>query len=369
MSDELGAVRSFFRQYGGTAVGATPVQPNLMPDDEESSDAIDRTVEVEEDEWAPILVREAPARPGEYPERFIDGSQDVLCVRAPRGWPIPMVLSEIGAVALRSVSSARGGLAFEREFSKVERVLSFVADPFPWEQIEGFATALANRPELALRVLLANRPKDKHNPFDYEVMRTQARARAQQEMTTLERLALGLHRNTATLVDGPLSRVMGSPDIGRALVVGAAKTQSANHLHERGWRTLFDLGKRHRTPVYKCESKGTEGGRFPVAMWFVKLATGPQLAPNWGHIRVEVQWDQFLARVDLESKEKDFSFVNRLSGWLIDARCRTDGYARMPVSLDPIVRAEESLKPLFTPLAVLANRLYRTAGLFRGGEL
>jgi hypothetical protein len=61
--------------------------------------------------------------------------------------------------------------------------------------------------------------------------------------------------------------------------------------------------------------------------------------------------------------------VNRLSRWLIDARCRTDSYARMPVSLDPIVRAEDALKPLFTPVPVLVNRLYRTAGLFRGNEL
>ena len=38
------------------------------------------------------------------------------------------------------------------------------------------------------------------------------------------------------------------------------------------------------------------------------------------------------------------------------------------MSLDPIVRAEEALKPLFTPLPVLVNRLYRQAGLFRRSE-
>ncbi len=367
MSVDREAVRKFFRQYGGAAVGATPVQPNLMPEDDEPTDIVVRAVEVDEDAWEPIPVSEAPAKVGEHPERFVDGSQTgepVLCVRAPRGWPIPMVLSEIGAVAMNTVPTPRGGHAFEREFCKVERILSFVADPFPWEEVEAFATALANNAELELRVVLANRPKEEHNPFDYEIMRTQARARAQQEMTTLERLALSQHRDVPTLMDGPLSRVMGSPDVNRALVVGAAKTQSSNHLHERGWRTLFDLKPGQRTPVYKCESKGTDGGRFPVAMWFVKLAGGPRLAPNWGHIRVEVQWGQFEKKF-----AGDFGFVGRLSRWLIDARCRTDSYARMPVSLDPIVRAEESLKPLFTPLSLLANRLYRTAGLFRGGEL
>ena len=83
---------------------------------------------------------------------------------------------------------------------------------------------------------------------------------------------------------------------------------------------------------------------------------------------MEVPWGQFLRRVRIDDP-KDFGFVNRLSRWLIDARCRTDSYARMPVSLDPIVRAEDALKPLFTPTQVLVNRLYRTAGLFRGNEL
>lgn len=54
--------------------------------------------------------------------------------------------------------------------------------------------------------------------------------------------------------------------------------------------------------------------------------------------------------------------------WLLAARCRAAGYARMPVSLEPVVRAEDGLKPLFTPFPVLVNRLYRTAGLFRRGE-
>ena len=45
MSTDREAVRKFFRQYSGTAVGATPIQPTLQPEDEESTFAIDRTVE------------------------------------------------------------------------------------------------------------------------------------------------------------------------------------------------------------------------------------------------------------------------------------------------------------------------------------
>lgn len=363
MTTDTDAVRRFFHAYAATPVGSTPVQPNVSADDNtDQPDEIDRAVEVPERDWKPFVLGEAPARAGEFPRRFVDGSQagqPVLCVRAPQGWPVPLVLSEVGAVALKTV-----GRGFEREFVAVERVLSFVADPFPWAEVEAFASALLNKPELNLRVLPANRPSEAHSPFDYEVMRTQARARAQQEMTTLERLALSADRNTETLVDGPLNRVTGAPKADSSLIVGVAKTQSADYLHDHGWRALLNLQPGQRTPAFRYEGVRGEHGGMPVLSWYLKLAGGPRLAPNWGYVRVEVPWGQFEHQF-----RNDFGFVNRLSRWLIDARCRTDSYARMPVSLDPIVRAEDALKPLFTPVSVLVNRLYRTAGLFRGNEL
>jgi hypothetical protein len=364
MTTDSDAVRRFFRSYAAEPVGPTPAQPNVSPDDEDgdAAESIDRTIEKAEDEWEPLTVLEQPAKDGEFPRRFIDGSQagqPVLCVRSPQGWPIPLVLSEVGAVELKSV-----GRRFERGFVAVERVLSFVADPFPWAEVEAFAAELLNKPELRLRVLPANRPPENHSPFDYEVMRTQARARAQQEMTTLERLALAVDRSVPTLVDGPLNRVMGAPKPDSPLVVGVAKTQAADYLHDQGWRTLLNLRPGQRTPAFRYEGSRSDGGKMPVASWYLKLAGGPRLAPNWGYVRVEVPWGQF----DQQFKS-DFGFVNRLSRWLIDARCRTESYARMPVSLDPIVRAEDALKPLFTPVSVLVTRLYRTAGLFRGNEL
>jgi hypothetical protein len=366
MTIDRDAIRRFFRLYEVSPVGASPVQPNIPPEEEtDAKETVDLTVEITPEAWKPMIVPESPAREREFPTRFIDGSQTgqpVLCVRSPLGWPIPLMLSEVGAVALKSV-----GRGFEREFVAVERVLSFVADPFPWEEVEAFADCLLNKPELKLRVLPANRPPETHNPFDYEIMRMQARARAQQEMTTLERLAVAVDPSAPTLVDGPLNRIMSSPDPCSELRVGVAKQQAANYLHECGWRALLNLRAGCRTPVFHYESKGADRGQFPVASWFLKLAGGPRLAPNWGYVRVEVPWGQFLQRVDVEQKE--FGFVDRLSRWLIHARCRTDSYTRMPVSLDPIVRAEEALKPLFTPTHVLVNRLYRTAGLFRGDEL
>ena len=362
MSD---AVSRFLRDHQAVPVGMTPALP-LLADDEEGEarpPSVDLNVEMDADRWDGVVVPETPARPGESPVRFIDGCQSgqpVLCLSVRGlGWPIPLYLAEVGAVALRLQ-----GRQFVREFRSIARVLSFVAEPFPWAEVEAFATELANNPILRLRVLPANLPPAGHNPFNYEVMRGQARARTQQEMTTLERLALAVDRSVPTLVDGPLNRVMGEPDPAGPLVVGVAKMQSASYLHPHGWRTLLALPPGRRTPVFKIAGLG--GGResdVPVASWYLKLSGGPRLAPNWGYVRVEVPWNQF------EHRGRDFGFVNRLSRWLIDARCRADSYARMPVSLDPIVRAEDALKPLFTPLPVLVNRLYRQAGLFRRHEL
>jgi len=146
MTTDRDAIRRFFDRYDVSPVGATPVQPNIPPDPGEGDEkeTVDLAVEVPEEEWDGVLVAETPARDGEFPTRFIDGSQagqPVLCVRSPQGWPIPLVLSEVGAVALKSV-----GRRFERDFVMVERVLSFVADPFPWEEVEALADALMNKP-------------------------------------------------------------------------------------------------------------------------------------------------------------------------------------------------------------------------------
>ena len=205
------AIRQFFTDYGAAPVGATPPQPIQPNQDEDMPDRVELDVEIDAADWRGLVVPEAPAREGEFPVRFIDGSQanqPVLWLRAPAGWPIPLVLAEVGAVALRL-----NGRRFSREFMAVERILSFVADPFPWEEVESFASAVSNDSELRLRVVRANMPDlATHSPFDYEVMRAQARAMCNFQMRVLERLALSADRSVPSLVDGPLLRVTGEPD-------------------------------------------------------------------------------------------------------------------------------------------------------------
>ncbi len=362
-------IRQFLHDNQVTAVGVTPPRPNLPLEDEPEPEngSLDFDAERPMARWKPIPLSEAPAARGEYPERFIDGShvsQPVLCIRSRQGYPVPLLLAEVGAVALRL-----NGRQFDREFVTVERVLGIVAEPFPWEQMESFAAALANVPELRLRVLPARMPNPRlYSPFDYEAMRTQAYSRCQNEMFKLEALALAAEPDVPTLVDGQLGGRIGErAAAARPLLVGAVKAPRPPAFPPIGYNTLLDLKPGQRTPYYK-DRKITDDrvADIPLASWFLRLAGGPRLAPNWGIVRIDIPWVQLCRYAEDRPRTE---FVNRLSRWLIDARCRTDSYARMPVSLDPIVRAEEALKPLFTPTQVLVNRLYRTAGLFRGNEL
>ncbi|MDB5311571.1 MAG: hypothetical protein JWO38_5773 [Gemmataceae bacterium] len=361
------AISGFLRRHRADPVGATPPRPDVPPPDDDAGQQFDFTVEREQPaDWAPIVLGEDPARDGEFPRRFIDGShlgQPVLCVRSPQGYPVALVVAEVGAVALKLV-----GRQFVREFRAVERVLGMVVDPFPWAEIEAFAGAMANHPLLRLRVLPARMPDPhRYSPFDYEAYRQQAVNRCQNEMLKLEVLALAVDPGVPTLVDGQLGGRIGEQDAARRpLLVGVVKAPTPAPLHDHGFRTLLDLRPAHRTP-YFLDTRTTNGRPtdVPIASWYLRLAGGPRTAPNWGVVRVDVPWVQLTRTPPAERT----GFVNRLSRWLVDARCRTDSYARMPVSLDPIVRAEDALKPLFTPVPVLVNRLYRTAGLFRGTEL
>ena len=372
MSD-TNALSRFLRTHGVTPVGATPARPETLPEEqvEDAFTNFEFEAERELDKWEPVIPPEAPAKSDEIPVRFIDGShmqEPVLCLRSPAGYPVPLILSQVGAVAMRL-----DGRRLERCFHAVERGLGFVVDPFPWDEVEEFAAALENHPSFRLRVLPARLRRDK-SPYDYEVMRSQAVNRCQNEMLKLEVLALAADPTVPTLVDGQLGGRIGAKSAAkRPLLIGAVKSPTPAPLHHRGWNALLNLRAGQRTPFFK-DNRATRDEAtgevktvdVPLACWYLRLAGGPRMAPNWGIVRIDVPWVQMERYSTAEQKT---AFVNRLSRWLVDARCRAESYARMPISLEPIVRAEEALKPLFTPLPVLANRLYRQAGFFRRNEL
>ncbi len=356
-------VREFFRRHGAAAVaGGSPPQTILETDPEERA-RIRWDCEEEPDEWRPVPCPEAPIPDVERPSRFIDGCHSgraVTCLWNPtHRWPVAVYLAEIGGVAM-----GLDGRTLIRRFYGLERVVSFVVDAFPWDEVEGLAAALSNLRDFPLRLLPAGRPKSPDaNLFDYEVLRAQAEARTMREMAVWEAVALNADREAPTLLDGPLSnREITDPGDRKGLLVAVVKTHVKNYLHDQGWRTLLALPRTQRTPYFRVDPPALrKGAGVAVATWFLRLADGD--APNAGIVRVEVPWAQFEKRWPTRAEQR--GFVGRLSRWLIDARCRQESYGRMPVSLEPIVRAEESLKSLFTPFDLLRNRFLRHAGVLR----
>src|SRR5262245_48590786 len=340
----------FFSRHGGRRLRHYPPQPALADDAPGDSSGALLDFEVPLDRWAAVPVPAEGLPDGAAPRRFVDGchaGQTVAWLSDPDGHPVPVLLAEIGGVCLRRV-----GRLLAREFAAVERVAALVADPFPLADVESLAAQLAGA---GFRLLPAAPPEDdagrRRPTFDFEAMRNQTRNRVNYEMEALEELAACQDRDSPTLIDGRLGRFH-DPGLARRPIVGVIKQQRESYLHPLGWRVLLGLEPGQRTPAFAVESK-----ELAVLSWYLKLEGARGALPNWGVVRVEVPLQRF------HDQGGDFDAVGRLSRTVLGMRCRRSSYARGPVSLDPIVRAEESLKALMTPPSALAQRFYRLAGV------
>jgi hypothetical protein len=94
-----------------------------------------------------------------------------------------------------------------------------------------------------------------------------------------------------------------------------------------------------------------------VVSWYLKIDGTRGAMPNWGIVRAEISCTHF------ERQRCSFTYLDRISNALLHLRCRQNSYARAPVSMEPIVYAEKSLKSLLTAPATLAQRFYHLTGL------
>ena len=342
------------RHYGARRMRPYVEQPPLVgPVDAATEDdklAVALDFETPAEAWQPISVATDGVDPSALPSRFIDGchrGETVAWLRDAASHPFPIRLAEIGGVCMRVE-----GRMLVREFVRVERVVSLIVDPFPWDEVERFAARLR---EAEIRLLPAALPKlddERRGPtHDFEKMREQTRVRSQYEMETLEELALCQNLDALSLIDGRLGR-MRSHGLVRLNAVGVIKQHLENYLHPRGWEVLYRLEPGRRTPAFRVPSK-----HLPVVSWYLKLDGAQGAMPNWGVVRAEISCAHF------ERERCNFSYLDRLSNALLHLRCRQGSYARAAVSLEPIVRAEDSLKSLMTAPATLAQRFYRLTEL------
>jgi hypothetical protein len=312
--------------------------------EQEEEQKTDLSYEVAADQWCPIDIS-ATAVPHNWnfcPTRFIDGKdlgRTVAWLQTEEGFPIPVRLSEIGAVVIHNDAGH-----LRREWYIMERVISMVVEPFPWDEVESFAAALQ---EQGFRLLQCQEPGGQLT-YDFQEMRKATQNRSMDEMMRLEKQALLRSSDMPVLVDGRLASRTGGFDELNTPVVGMIKGHQRNYLHPQGWRTYYDLRMGQRTPAFLLQQRNID-----VVSWYLRLDGTANDLPNWGIIRLEIPAVFFNQKLGT-----DWSYINRLSRLICQYRCPDKSYQRASVSLYPIQRAEECLGALFIGAETIINRFY-----------
>lgn len=342
----------FLRNNGARRIRNYAEQPLLLPDTTSRSEELDTDrvkLDCEEslNTWEAKAIDATPVPPNwKYrPRCFVDGKdigRTVAWLQSRQGYPIPVRISQVGAVVMRNYDGT-----LRREFSKVEQVVSVAVDSFPWDEVENFAVALRRS---GLRLLICQ----PSNTYDFERMRITTQNRSMDEMTRLERQALSQVSDVPTVVDGLLGTRSSAFDHERSPVVGLIKTLRNIQLHEDGWRVLYSLQPRQRTPAFQIVEKN-----FSVISWYLRLDGFNGELPNYGLVRLEISEDFFNKSLN----GTDWNHLDYLSQVICEYRCRDGGYDRASVSIHPIQRAEESLGALFSESDRLINHFYRITGL------
>jgi hypothetical protein len=338
----------FLKNNGAQRVRNYDPQPFLLDDGNQETESSDEQKELAYecslDKWRalPILECVPPKDWPWRPLRFIDGKdlgRTVAWLQTREGHPMPVRLAEVGAAAMANQNSQ-----LRREYEAIERVVSLIVKPFPWDEIESFAIALQ---EQGFRLL----PCLAEPSYSFEQMRRATQNRTKEAMDVLEKQALAQESTLPTLVDGRLEPRMGAFDQHTDPVVGLIKTHYRTFLHPAGLRLLCELRPGERTPAFSLEKK------LGVISWYVRL-NGQGEMPDWGIVRMEIPKSFFE-----EVIKCDFSYLNYLSNIVFAYRCRGTSYSRAPISIYPVQRAEESLGALFTPIETLVQRFYRYTNL------
>jgi hypothetical protein len=358
----------FFREHGGSRIRSYDQQQVLL--DDGRMDAEDATeikgldFETQADDWEKIDVsrKVVPLSWELRPRRFIDGKhlgRVVTCLFTKERYPVPVQLSQIGAVEMRDQEGV-----LRRVGDTTERVVSLMAHLFPWDEIEALAAALR---QSGYRMLIAEKPRplkegaEAGYTHDYERMRKTTHNRSNDEMTRLEKQMLARAPNVPTVVDGRLEPRASAFSGATVPVVGLIKEHNRNYLHQQGWQVFYDLKPRQRTPAFRItgeevDSSGrvTKRSTLEVISWYLRLDGTQSDMPNYGIVRVEVPARFFGAKCSAEERE----YIDRLSQTLCDYRTRDESYGRAAVTIYPIQRAEQSLGSLFTETEALVGQFY-----------
>lgn len=362
----------FIKNYEGRRIESEfGLKPFLVEEDEEQTTEetnINLSLESEIGHWQSIN----PQLPKSWrvqdwqsrPVRFVDGKdvgQTIARLRGTDGSFVAIRLAEIGSVVMKIVNGE-----LRREFTQVERVLAMNTAVFPWEEVENFALALREHDIF----LLPTKRTPEEFQMNFEKIKKFTQRRSMQEMMTLEEFALAQRSDIPTIVDGTLKDHESGFDATKSPVFGVVKTQQRLYVDRQGQEILFSLPEAQRTPAFSFAYDTSRVGekiktRLPIVAWYMRLCDGESVEPNVGIVRVEVsqKWFANKGYGETEINAAGREFINQLTRTIYEYRCRQKNYRRMKISLEPIVRAEESLGALFCPPNYLKNKFYRLTEL------
>ena len=357
---------TFLRDNGARRVGRSEEMPDLFGDikpDEGGEipvkDSVKLDFEMNPGDWKPVSIGAELPPMALRPTRFIDGKdvgRTAAWMTSPSGRPVPIRVAQVGAVALRAVPGDAGaGCCLCTELRQAQKVVAFMADLFPWDEVESFTAAMQAH---GFRVLPVTTKIEKpEDAFDYGRLRDSTKSATITAMFEIERFALGAGVSIPTLIDGPLQSKTG---VFREThpVTGLVKTHTIIPLHNRGFRTMESLRPFQRTPVYERIVLPENAGPQYYLTWFLRLGPLGGETPDRGVVRVEIN-----RRFFIETLGGNFDYVNQLSAFLCRSRTRDEGYGRAAITIYPIQRAEDILRSQFAAHDTMTGRFLRLMNL------
>lgn len=347
-----GRLTAFAKRHGFYPVDeagyiALPILEQVENQDEEALQAKIRELswEVPASSWQAIDCQGAPKA---SPRRFIDGTLSSRTIGAiwVDGVRRPLVLAAVGALELWLDG---GKLVRPPDGFALKTVLCVVSNGLASDEVAELAAGCS---QLSIQLLAAESPD---LSVDFDVLRRRSFDLAKQAMEGQERDLLLREPTMPALVDGLLERRLISIESQGMPVVGMVKRQLRQYLPNSHVALLYELKPGQRTPAFVLE---TEHAR--LVSWYLRLSTTDNAGPNYGLVRLTAPLE-YLSTAFPDSSERNTE-ISGVSAFVRSIRHRQASYARVGVSLEPIVRVEDELRAVMPSIAEISARMYRSLG-------
>jgi hypothetical protein len=297
-------------------------------------------------DWQPVPCAGSPAEP---PTRFIDGSvfSRTVAVLTVDGSRRPAILACLGALALdmdgRRLVRPAGSL-------RAETVLCLLSNDVPEDHLLALGEGLG-RLEIGL---LASETEEL--AADFEVLRRRTWDLAKQRMEEAEQAVLFDQPNVPALVDGLLERRVVTAASQEMAAVGMVKRHHKQYVDDAHLNLLYELEPAERSPAFLIETKNAG-----FVSWYLRLSAADNVAPGYGVVRLTMPLAYLEHRFPRAAER--FAEVSAISHYVCGLRHREGSYARMGISLEPIVRVEDELHAVLPDIRQATARLHRAMGI------